>query len=327
MTVFYEGTPKKRTAVRTQPFPYAGSKGDIFPSQVFVGSQIITNYYGAWLRVSRVGTKGIDGYVYLKDVDWTAKQTGEVPSSGGDTTYGWLSPDYMLKQYNYLPRMLTSKTDQLKDDRGFPATVPFQLRQFPKLDKSWQYFFFQLYVHSVFGHTRWQDLSPTDYQKVVKMFSGATATGVGLTTNNSKVKQLNYVTGEVAGAEPMRIGQLGFCRNFVELTSLRVYSKYGILWYQIRTLDVTKPPPDANLVNRAMTPALVHAANTSTPFKKDGEWVINPFPHSSNVGLGVHDHPMPLISVGNVNYVEVSRVGELVADPLIRPELQNPYQP
>lgn len=304
--IYYRAYARERNTKIQAAHPWGGLVGQVQPDQELTGSEIRMDIVGAWLHVVRVGNRPLNGWVYLKHVRYeVVDDSVEVPMN--ERIFVRILYDHEQVRYNYKPRSRADPRDQLRDDRGFPAANALMNRQFPHMSRDWQWAWARWFVLEAFGHTDYNSLTLAQKYKIRKAFGGATKTGVGMTINDKKVKHWNYVTGDQEGAEEMRVGQLGWAGNILELKRKTLIRKYGDLFYEHYCL-VSSQPPDPDKINHKTHPELVHVGTISAVTQKAGKWEVIRWPQMENVGLGPLSVPLPVVSLTNTNFISQSRV-------------------
>jgi hypothetical protein len=169
-----------------------------------------------------------------------------------------------------------------KDRNGVPETYPMFESHFVTLNADWQRFWF---ANLQLSQPTWT------LSRLKNAWSGLIADKVCFTDRNApengRADFINDPNSEKSGIGHRTITTGG---NVFKVKGTAV--KAGLLYYEVETLDGTKPPPNIEDVNILDTPWLIHKATTRTNITlPDGRRRVDPFPQ-----LGGADVPSLLIS-------------------------------
>jgi hypothetical protein len=213
-----------------------------------------------------------------------------IPQTG---VYGFLLHDFQTAFYKFKPRGLTSGTDHLDDDKGWPQMVPGAPRLGVKLTEPLQWYWCKQLVLSKFkihiDPTRASfearlNTAQRDYIK--KAWRGLTRDDTAFTNHSgtwNKKTGLNtgadYITRQGLSLQPPKLWENGCGGTVVELVSR---TPDGRGYYRAKTLKVSDfsvwsgwtflDHPERFVIATNATPYLVGTKDT---FTRVGPWRVN----------------------------------------------------
>ena len=200
----------------------------------------------------------------------------------------------------YLPRVY-GKT------KGFPETVKCLNSTFEKMTEPWQRFWFELLKRF--------DKDTLPEAELKKRWAGLTNDATAFTNQHGSSTHRDYINGQNMDAEDMGQENVTTCGNVV-LAAGEPVKKMGSMYLPVQCINRLLPPPPVDQVINQ--PWLVHRATVCLPFQVDstplptapnGTFRVNPFPH-----LDSRDVPVPFISKGGVNYIDLRRLRKMNPD-------------
>lgn len=214
--------------------------------------------------------------------------------------------DYETAFYNYKPRSLFDPSDGLLDTVGYPETVSLRNRVGTQMTEAIQRLWFDQILLAMFGNVDFGSLHVFEKDAALRAWHSLTKSSEAFTNHAGTDVGVDYISGANMGADYPKLFELSCGGNVFELAAPNTENHEGKDWYKVKTLDPATLHSSINF-NRRLHPELFHVATISTPFKKDGQWVVDPFPQFANVGYS-GDVIFPVFSVGGVNYVDAARV-------------------
>jgi hypothetical protein len=209
----------------------------------------------------------------------------------------------------YLPRVYGAK-------KGLPETEKCLNSNFESMNETWQKFWFELFKRF--------DNHTLPEETLRKRWANLTHGNKAFTNMHGSNTHRDYINGQNMEAEEMGQENVTTCGNVV-LAAGEPVKMVGKMFLPVRCIDRQLPPPPIDQVINQ--PWFVHRATVCLPFPVDstpqpnapnGRFCVNPFPD-----LDGRDVPVPFITKGGTNYIDMRRLrklnpGEVIPSPYVR---------
>jgi len=209
----------------------------------------------------------------------------------------------------YLPRVF-GRT------KGLPETEKCLNNTFEAMTEPWQIFWFELFKRF--------DNHTLPEATLKKRWANLTHGNKAFTNMHGSNTRRDYINGENMEAPDMAQENVTTCGNVV-LAAGEPVKRMGHIFLPVYCIDRKQPPPPIDQVINQ--PWLIHRATVCLPFPVDstplpnapnGTFRVNSFPD-----LDGRDVPVPFISKGGKNYVDMRRLrklnpGEAIPSPYVR---------
>jgi hypothetical protein len=209
----------------------------------------------------------------------------------------------------YLPRVYGTK-------KGLPETEKCLNSNFERMNETWQRFWFELFKRF--------DNNVLPEERLKKRWANLTHGSKAFTNMHGSNTHRDYINGQNMEAEEMGQENVTTCGNVV-LAAGEPVKKVSKMFLPVQCIDRNLPPPPIDQV--ISQPWFVHRATVCLPFLVDstpqpnapnGKFRVNPFPD-----LDGRDVPVPFISKGGMNYIDMRRLrklnpGDAIPSPYVR---------
>ncbi len=197
----------------------------------------------------------------------------------------------------YLPRVFGTK-------KGLPETEKCLINGFESMNENWQKFWFELLMRF--------DNNTLSEKTLKNRWATLTHGAKAFTNKHGSNTHKDYINGLNMDQEDMAQENVTTCGNVV-LAAGEPVSKVKQMYLPVHCIDRNFPPPPIDqVINK---PWLVHRATVCLPFLVDstpqpnapnGRFIVNPFPD-----LDGRDVPVPFITKGGINYIDMRRLRRL----------------
>lgn len=209
----------------------------------------------------------------------------------------------------YLPRVYGM-------DKGFPETEKCLNSNFERMTEPWQWFWFELLKR--FDHSNLPETT------LKRRWANLTHGNKAFTNKHGSDTHRDYINQTNMEAEDMGHENVTTCGNVVMAAGTPVKTMER-LYLPVKCIDRNQPPPPIEeVINQ---PWFIHRATVCLPYQVDstplptapnGTFRVNPFPD-----LDGQDVPVPFISKGGINYIDMRRLrmlnpGEPIPSPYVR---------
>jgi hypothetical protein len=200
--------------------------------------------------------------------------------------------------------------------KGYPETEKCLNSAYERMTEPWQRFWFELLKRF--------DNNTLSEAALKNRWAGLTNDGKAFTNQHGSSTHRDYINQANMDAEDMGQENVTTCGNVV-LAAGEPVQKMGQIYLPVKCIDRYSPPPPVDDVMDK--PWFIHRATVCLPYKVDpkptptapnGTFRVNPFPD-----LDGRDVPVPFISRGGINYIDMRRLrklnsGEPIPSPYVR---------